>query len=270
TLLIDLDPHASASVYLAGREEDGAAAGVMQWFSAELDGSAARLDEAACAPACEETAQPSLAIAPATPGLAARERRAAGREGFGRVLADAIARLRNRFDAVIIDCPPTLGLLMINALAAAERVLIPVQTEHLALEGLARMLRTLDMVERSQRRRIERIVIPTLFDRRTRASLLALEQLRAEHSSVLWPEPVPVDTRLRDAARAGLPAPLHAPEGRAVGVYRRLLDHLIGADGGRVEAAPRAATETGPRPAAADSKVAAPPRFSMAAAGARS
>ena len=269
TLLIDLDPHASASVYLVGREEEGAAAGVMQWFSAELDGSAARLDEAACAAACEETAQPSLAIARATPALAALERRAAGREGFGRVLADAIARLRNRFDAVIIDCPPTLGLLMINALAAAERVLIPVQTEHLALEGLERMLRTLDMVERSQRRTIGRVVIPTLYDRRTRASLLALERLREEHSSVLWPEPVPVDTRLRDAARAGLPAPLYCPASRAVDVYRRLLDHLIGASGSAgAEPETRPAAGARPRPAAADSPT--PARYSMAAAELRS
>jgi len=253
TLLIDLDPHASASVYLAGPEEDGADAGVMRWFSAELDGSIGALDEAALAAACEETVQPNLALARATPALAALERRAAGREGFGRVLSSAIARLGDRFDDVIVDCPPTLGLLMINALAAADRVLIPVQTEHLALEGLKRMLRTLDMVERSQRRTIPRIVIPTLYDRRTRASLLALEQLRAEHASVLWPEPVPVDTRLRDAARAGRPAPLYDPAGRAVGVYRRLLDHLVGAnDFGRIEAAPRPAIDARPRPVPAE------------------
>ncbi|HEX6992998.1 MAG TPA: ParA family protein [Gammaproteobacteria bacterium] len=253
TLLIDLDPHASASVYLAGPEEDGAAEGVMRWFSAELDGSAGRLGSAGFAAVCEETAHPNLALARATPALAALERRAAGREGFGRVLAAVIARLDDRFDDVIIDCPPTLGLLMINALAAAERVLIPVQTEHLALEGLKRMLHTLEMVERSQRRRIPRVVIPTLYDRRTRASLLALEQLRAEHPSVLWPEPVPVDTRLRDAARAGVPAPLYDPAGRAVGVYRRLLDRLIGATGSvRIDAAPQPASDACPRPVPAE------------------
>ncbi len=267
TLLIDLDPHASASVYLAGREEEGSAAGVMRWFLAELDGAAGTLDDAAV---CEDTVQPNLSIARATPALAALERRAAGREGFGRVLAAALARLGERFDAAIVDCPPTLGLLMINALAAADRVLIPVQTEHLALEGLKRMMRTLDMVERSQRRTIERIVIPTLYDRRTRASLLALEQLREEYASVLWPEPVPVDTRLRDAARAGLPAPLHGPAGRAVGVYRRLLDRLLGDDGvARADAEPRPAL--GVRPYSPAASHAAPrDRRSIAAAGVRS
>ncbi|MFS8608081.1 MAG: ParA family protein [Gammaproteobacteria bacterium] len=269
TLLIDLDPHASASVYLVGREDD-ANAGVMRWFSAELDGSAASLPAAAFAAACEETKQPDLSLARATPALAALERRAAGREGFGRVLTTAVARLGARFDDVIIDCPPTLGLLMINALAAAQQVLIPVQTEHLALEGLARMSRTLEMVERSQRRAIPRIGIPTLFDRRTRASLLALERLREEYASVLWPEPVPIDTRLRDAARAGLPPPLYDPAGRAVGVYRRLVDRLIGA-------AEAGATEAAPQPTAdrygivaAGSPAAASTRCSLAAAGARS
>src|SRR5690606_20938801 len=73
---------------------------------------------------------------------------------------------------------------------------------------------------------------PTLYDRRTRAGVLALEQLRDEHASVAWPEPVPIDTRLRDAARAGLPAPVHSPDSRAVAVYRRIVDRLTGAPGG--------------------------------------
>lgn len=225
-VLIDLDPHASASVYLAGHEHEGRA-GVMQWFGAAIDGAA--LDEASVAAACEPTPQPGLSIVRATPALAALERRCAGKEGFGRVLTDALAKLGRRFDYALVDCPPTLGLLMVNALAAADRVLIPVQTEHLALEGLRRMLATLQMIEQSQRRQIERLVIPTLFDRRTRAGVLALAQLREEHASVVWPEPVPIDTRLRDATRANLPAPMHSPDSRAVAVYRRLVDRLTDA-----------------------------------------
>src|SRR5690606_20497937 len=122
---------------------------------------------------------------------------------------------------------PTLGLLMINAIAASDRVLIPVQTEHLALAGLKRMTQTLDMVERSRGRGIERTVLATLFDQRTRAGNLALAELRRDYAPVLWREVVPIDTRLRDAARAGLPAPLHSPDSRAVAVYRRLLDALL-------------------------------------------
>src|SRR5690606_15027841 len=212
--LVDLDPHASASAYLLG---DGDSAGVMSQFAAALDARGRPVfSTSAVLAAREETAQPGLSMLRATPALASLERRSAGLEGMGAVLTKALAALDGHVEHVVVDCPPTLGLLMVNALAAADHVVIPVQTEHLALEGLKRMISTLAMVQRSQRREIPRTVVPTLFDRRTRASCLALEQLRVDYADVLAEEVVPIDTRLRDAARAGQPAPLHSPDSRAV------------------------------------------------------
>ena len=226
TLLVDLDPHASASAYLLG---DGDSAGVMSQFAAALEaGGRPAFSAAAVLAACEDTAQPGLSMLRATPALASLERRSAGHEGMGAVLTKVLAALDGHVEHVVVDCPPTLGLLMVNALAAADHVVIPVQTEHLALEGLKRMISTLAMVQRSQRRAIPRTVVPTLFDRRTRASCLALEQLRRDYADVLADEVVPIDTRLRDAARAGQPAPLHSPDSRAVAAYARLLESLLG------------------------------------------
>ncbi|HEY8519084.1 MAG TPA: ParA family protein [Gammaproteobacteria bacterium] len=223
TLLIDLDPHASATTYLLGPDAEGP--GILEIFLAALEPGTAR---PAVTSLWTPTAQPDLLLLRAAPGLAALERRCGSREGFGRTLGDALAELRGAVSHVIVDCPPTLGLLMINAIAASDRVLIPVQTEHLALAGLRRMTQTLDMVERSRGRPIERTVIATLYDQRTRAGNLALAELRRDYAPVLWREVVPIDTRLRDAARAGQPAPLYSPESRAVAVYRRLLDALLG------------------------------------------
>ncbi|MBN1237577.1 MAG: ParA family protein [Gammaproteobacteria bacterium] len=229
TLLVDLDPHASASAYLL---EDRDSPGVMALFAAALEAGGARHGRAEPGAGgllrhAEPTAQPNLSMLRATPALASLERRSAGLEGMGAALSRALAAAGGAVDHVVVDCPPTLGLLMINGLAAADHVLIPVQTEHLALEGLRRMLSTLAMVQRSQRRDIPRTIVPTMFDRRTRASCHALEQLRVDHAQALWREAVPIDTRLRDAARSGQPAPAYSPQSRAVAAYRRLLEGLL-------------------------------------------
>ena len=219
TLLVDLDPHASASAYLLPAAPTGGAAGVSRLFD---PGGAARVAEL-----CEQTAQPGLLMLRGSPALATVERGEASRRGMGRVLELGLGELEDSVDHVIIDCPPTLGLLMVNALAAAQRVIVPVQTEHLALEGLRRMQHTLAMIERSRQAPIRRTLVATLFDQRTRAGCQALDDLRQHHAEDLWPGVIPVDTRLRDASRAGVAAPVFGPTGRAVRAYQELLDFLL-------------------------------------------
>ncbi len=217
-VLVDLDPHASASAWLlsASSPREGVAA---------LFGGA---DAPAAADLLESTAQPGLEVLRATPALAALERRLATQPGMGRVLGEALGVLHSRADHLILDCPPTLGLLLVNALAAAERVIVPVQTEPLALEGLRRMQETLEMIARSQGREIDSWVVPTLYDQRTRASREVLGRLRSEFPAGLWPGVIPVDTRLRDASLAGELPSRFCPRSRALGVYRLLVEALLG------------------------------------------
>ncbi len=218
-VLVDLDPHASASAWLlpAAASCEGVAA---------LFGGDGEMPEVACL--LEPTVQPQLQILRATPALAAVERRLATQAGMGRVLANALGALPAVIDHVILDCPPTLGLLLVNALAAAERVIVPVQTEPLALEGLRRMQATLEMIGRSQGRVIDHWTVPTLYDQRTRAAREVLAQLRTEFADGLWPGVIPVDTRLRDASLAGELPSRFCPRSRALGVYRSLLAALLG------------------------------------------
>ncbi|TVQ44040.1 MAG: ParA family protein [Gammaproteobacteria bacterium] len=218
-VLVDLDPHASASGWLLSG-------------SPRREGVGALFAGADGAPPIESllepTSQPGLQMLRATPALAAVERRLATQSGMGCVLANALGALRAETDYVLLDCPPTLGLLLVNALAAAERVIVPVQTEPLALEGLRRMRETLAMIGRSQGRVIDHWTVPTLYDQRTRASRDVLELLHADFPEGLWPGVIPVDTRLRDASLAGELPSSFCPRSRAVGVYRMLLAALLG------------------------------------------
>ena len=118
-----------------------------------------------------------------------------------------------------------MGVLMVNALAAAEHLLVPVQTEFLALKGLERMERTLAMGTRARRNPLDYLIVPTMYDKRTRASRESIQALRANHASHLWPGIVPVDTRFREASRAGVPLSNLHPGARGVRAYQKLLDY---------------------------------------------
>ena len=143
------------------------------------------------------------------------------------MIAKSLSQLWQDFDYAIIDSPPPLGVLMVNALAASQQLVIPVQTEFLAMKGLERMVSTLAMINRSRKQALPYTIVPTLFDRRTQASMNTLKVLRAGYADHLWPAFIPVDTRLRDASRAGLTPSQFDPASRAVIAYRALLKHLL-------------------------------------------
>ncbi len=213
-LLIDLDPHASMTRAF-GVPADPPPAGTHDMFSnvtVELYTLARRTDI------------DGLTLVAAQPALATLERRGATQPGLGLALGRALHSARGGYDYALLDCPPTLGLLMVNALAAADRLVIPTQTDPLAMHGLSDMLRTADMVERSRRRPLPRHILPTLFDRRTRAGVSVLEQLHEQFEGLVWPKAVPMDTRLRDAMALTTATP---PSGRGADAYRSALAWLL-------------------------------------------
>jgi chromosome partitioning protein len=216
-LLFDLDPHASLTRAFAV-PADPPPAGTHDLFG----DSAASLASLA-----RSTDVHGLQLIAAQPALATLERRGASQLGLGLSLGRALHGAHALFDYVLMDCPPTLGLLMVNALAAADRLVIPTQTDPLALHGLADMLRTASMVERSRRRPLPRQVLPTLYDRRTRLGVDSLELLHDRYEGQVWPSAVPMDTRLRDATALTAAA---TPTGRGIDAYRRALAWLLAQD----------------------------------------
>jgi chromosome partitioning protein len=223
-LLIDLDPHASLTRAF-GIPTEPPPAGSHDLFTngdTELRALA------------RGTEVDGLLLVAAQPALATLERRGATQPGLGLALGRALHAARQGFDYALLDCPPTLGLLMVNALAAADRLVVPTQTDPLALHGLRDMLRTADMVERSRRRPLPRHVLPTLYDRRTRSGVNSLEHLHDAYEGLVWPRAVPMDTRLRDAAAL---TAAEAPSGRGADAYRSALAWLLDAQPRRQEAA---------------------------------
>ena len=213
-LAIDLDPHASLTRAF-GIPTDPPPAGTHDLFGSS---------GASLASLARMTEIEGLKLVAAQPALATLERRGATQPGLGLALGRALHSVHALYDYVLLDCPPTLGLLMINALAAADRLVVPTQTDQLALHGLADMLRTAEMVERSRRRPLPSYVLPTLYDRRTRAGIHNLDLLHDRYEGRVWPAAVPVDTRLRDASSLPTAA---VPTGRGADAYRRALNWLL-------------------------------------------
>jgi len=200
-LLIDTDPHASLTSYL-------------DFDSDRLDGTLYELFQAV-KPTAElvnkltlRTKFENIHLLPASITLATLDRVMGNREGMGLVLKRALLRIQDQYDYVLIDCPPVLGVMMVNALAACDRILVPVQTEFLALKGLERMMKTFEIMQRSKREKFRYTVIPTMFDKRTRASLMTLQSIKEQHGSAVWNAVIPIDTKFRDASLLHIP-PLH-------------------------------------------------------------
>ncbi|MDR6643265.1 MULTISPECIES: ParA family protein [Rhodanobacteraceae] len=237
TLLIDMDPHASLSGYIG--VEGGAHGSVYDLFG--IGNSAAPLPVRTLVHA---TQWDRLSVLPASPAMITLDRQLGTRPGMGLVLTQALAELAPDFDHVLLDCPPTLGVLMVNALAASDRLLVPTQTEALALAGLERMLRSLSMIERSRGRPLPRTIVPTMFDSRTHASRVCLDQLREQYGDSVSQAVIPTDTQIREASAAGVPLASWPAARRGGLAYRQLLDELLAPPA--VDAASTVASATAP------------------------
>ncbi len=219
-LLVDVDPHASLSYYF-GIDSEELSSSVYDIFVNKTPATADTVLDCLC-----PTKLDSLFILPATMALATLDKQLGNRHGMGLILKKALAQVEQDFDYVLLDCPPVLGVLMVNALAACEKVVVPVQTEFLALKGLDRMIHTLEIMGRSLRKTFDTIIVPTMFDRRINAAAEAQTRLREDYGDNVWHGVVPVDTRFRDASQAQSPASVVYPKARGVYAYKKLLDEL--------------------------------------------
>ncbi|ELB2846800.1 ParA family protein [Vibrio sp. 2094] len=218
-LMVDTDPHASLTTYL-GYDPDAVTSSLFDLFQLKT------FSRETVKPLILETELEGMDIIPAHMSLATLDRVMGNRSGMGLILKRALQTVSQDYDYVLIDCPPILGVMMVNALAASDRILIPVQTEFLAMKGLERMMRTLTIMQKSRPGGFKVTIVPTMYDKRTKASLQTLMQLKIDYPNQVWTSAVPIDTKFRDASLKHLPASHFASGSRGVFAYKQLLIYL--------------------------------------------
>jgi chromosome partitioning protein len=161
-----------------------------------------------------------LDLVPSSVALAGAEVELVDINARERRLAASLAGLERRYDRVLIDCPPSLGLLTINALTAADGVLIPIQTEYYALEGLSQLVNTIRLVRESLNPRLEiEGVLLTMVDGRTNLSAQVAAEVRRHMNGTVYDTVVPRSVRLSEAPSHGLPIALYDPASRGAKAY---------------------------------------------------
>ncbi len=201
-LLIDLDPHASLTCAF-GVPADPQPRGVLELFDE---------DRPPLATLVRASEIPNLSYLPAQTGLAMLERRSASQPGLGLALSAALTREAGDYDYVLLDCPPSLGPLTVNALVAADRVIVPVQTEYFALEGLAGLLDTLALIQRELNPRLTVAgMILTMHDPRTRLAQDVEREVREHFPDLVFDTVIPRNIRVGEAPSFGVPVIRHDP-----------------------------------------------------------
>jgi chromosome partitioning protein len=218
-LVIDLDPQGNATSALGiDRTRDRSV------YDAVIDD--VELSELALA-----TQVDGLTLVPSSIALAGAEVELAPLEQRERRLAGLVDPLRTEFDYILIDCPPSLGLLTINALTAADSTLVPIQCEYFALEGLGQLLATIRLVTDHLNPRLEvKGAVLTMHDSRTRLSSEVADEVRRHLGDRVYDTVIPRAVRLSEAPSHGLPIHLYAPGSRGADAYRDLADEIRARD----------------------------------------
>jgi chromosome partitioning protein len=223
-LLADLDQQGNATVALG----------------VERDASPSSYDclggETSIAEAARPAGPDNLWIVPASRDLAGASVELPRLDGYERRLREALGPVRERFAMTLLDCPPSLGPVTVNALVAADRAIVPVQAEYLALEGLVQFLETLELIRRELNPTLVLTgVLITMHDDRTRLAQDVESELRLHFPEQVFDSVIPRSVRAAEAPSHGLPVTEHAPSSRATAAYRRLARELDEREADRIQ-----------------------------------
>jgi chromosome partitioning protein len=226
TLIVDMDPQGNASSGLGlARARDAASMYEVLVEGADLASILVHALHFPC-----------LDLAPASQDLVGAEVELVERPRRELLLREALTPLRERYDYILLDCPPSLGLLTLNTLAAADSVLIPIQCEFYALEGLSQLLNTVRLVQQSLNPRLQiEGVLLTMFDQRLNLSRQVAEEAKEYFGNRVFRNVIPRNVRLAEAPSFGKPIALYDVLSVGAQSYIALAKELIARDGARVE-----------------------------------
>jgi chromosome partitioning protein len=216
TLLVDLDPQANATTGL-GLDPRQVESSVYEVL----------LDDLPAERALHSTGVEGLELMPATMDLAGAEIELVSALSREAKLRDALDALHDRFDMVLIDCPPSLGLLTVNALTAATEVVVPIQCEYYALEGLGHLMQNVERVRKALNPalRVSAIVL-VMYDARTRLAEEVASEVRSHFPDIVCQTVIPRSVRLSEAPSYGQPINRFDPGSRGAIAYRLLAEEL--------------------------------------------
>jgi len=178
-----------------------------------------------------DTELENLKIVPATIQLAGAEIELVSAISRESKLKKALRSIRDRYDYILIDCPPSLGLLTLNALTAADSLLIPIQCEYYALEGLGQLMNTYELVRKHLNPHLEiEGVVLTMFDARTNLAIQVVDEVKNYFRGKVFSTIIPRNVRLSEAPSHGKPVSLYDPKSRGAEVYHELAKEVISHD----------------------------------------
>lgn len=217
TLLIDFDPQGNATSGLGIDKQS------LSLTMADVAMESAKLDDIII-----ETPYKNLFLAPATPCLADVEVQLAQADKRFSRLRNAIDASANGYDVIVVDCPPSLSLLTVNGLIAAKYVLLPVQAEFYALEGLGQLLETMKLVRKGMNPTLDLLgVLPTMMDSRTTLSGQVHEEIKKHFPGKVFNNTIPRNVRLAEAPSHGLPIGAYDKFSRGARAYKALAKEVL-------------------------------------------
>ncbi|MCL6614739.1 MAG: AAA family ATPase [Firmicutes bacterium] len=217
-LLVDIDPQGNATSGIGLRKGE-----IKKCIYDAL------INEVPLAEVIVDSQVPGLRVVPATLKLAGAESELVGMMARDQRLRLALEPVRNDYDYVLVDCPPSLGNLTLNALAAADSVIVPIQCEFYALEGLTQLMRTIQLVQKYSNPRLEiEGVVLTMYDSRTNLSQQVTEEVRKYFQDKVYESIIPRNVRLSEAPSYGLPINLYDAKSKGAEAYMELAVEVIG------------------------------------------
>ncbi|MDR2605150.1 MAG: ParA family protein [Desulfovibrio sp.] len=222
-MIMDLDPHACASVHLRYYPDD------FQYSVNDIfaDDAGRQTADDLWDRIRQHHAEQEFDVVPATIRLAELEVDLRNRKGKGAILQQALEHVRGEYDFIVLDCPPHVGILLVNALVASDLLVIPIQTDFLALHGLKLLFDTIKVLNKVLPRPICYRVLPTLYDRRARACARVLELLSLKMRDSMFRTVIGMDTRFREASAQGRVIYEIAPESRGAREYEELAKEIL-------------------------------------------
>lgn len=220
-LVIDIDPQGNTTSGLGINKE-------------ELENTIYQMliDECSIEKCMCKSVVDNLFVLPSDVNLAGAEIELIGIENKEYILSEKVEPIKDFFDYILIDCPPSLNTLTVNAMTTADSVLVPIQCEYYALEGLSQLIHTINLVKQRLNDKLEiEGVVFTMYDARTNLSLQVVENVRGNLQQNIYNAIIPRNVRLAEAPSHGLPISMYDPKSAGAEAYRELAEEILKQDG---------------------------------------